>query len=545
MKLYSSLREKIEKTRLTKKECDALLWLLRSQDDLGVVHLVHWKEIAHGCDMVAQSFYNAMYGLADKGFIEFMGHSVSHGVSANGEEAVSKYANKYTAENEGMELDADANSGASTSKSACKSSSKGTNGSKDASVSKNENSSRGLRGYHSIQIIIPTAPAELPKAISPSKAISSAEKTSLLEGHTLSKEIPTQATTENSAQTATETSTQTAAELGLVSVEVLKDYISKAGTYLNLRDCQLVYSNNFRKLLADSKKLMLHILFKRQTALAMAGRVKDGKRIVPHDIAISPENAARILGYDWSKGKSGEVIRRKMGRYIQAVASFGLAGMFVDDSGVLRWAFQDMRRDLPMLSMKPCRSFSENKYEGRHEIKCESKYANKYEDRYKGNRFTGDINGSHSSATINPNTSESNISNSESAGITSYITSYITSDMATKVLKSLGDANGISPIHPLYPIYPINPSDSLSDIPNRRLINIILHKTKITTNKQDIQDTLRLLDEQYRSVSGLKILASGVKMLVKDCLLSCGTLIPSYINVKVRELLGLVPVRAL
>ena len=77
MKLYISLLDKILKTHLTKNEIDTLLFLLQVQDEMGLVVDVHWQEVAGIIGMAAQTFYNASYGLANKGFISMSGHCPS------------------------------------------------------------------------------------------------------------------------------------------------------------------------------------------------------------------------------------------------------------------------------------------------------------------------------------------------------------------------------------------------------------------------------------------------------------------------------------
>jgi len=69
MKLYKSMLQQIYTTSLTKKELDTLIYLTQIQDDFGFIVNVHWNEIANQIGMVAQSFYNAIYGLESKGFL--------------------------------------------------------------------------------------------------------------------------------------------------------------------------------------------------------------------------------------------------------------------------------------------------------------------------------------------------------------------------------------------------------------------------------------------------------------------------------------------
>jgi len=233
MKLYTSLLEKIYTTHLTKKELDTLLFLLQVQDELGTILNVHWKEIALKANMVAQSFYNAVDGLALKGFIK---------VSNN-----------------------------------CPCGTK--NG----------------RGFHTIQILVPSAPVEL----------------------------------------------QTDGEV--ISQDNLQTYIKECGSYLNLKNCSLVNTIIFRSLRPDSKKLVLNLLWKRQSIMGLYGK----KGIKAHDIHLTLQAAANLLGFNWERGKKGEVVRRKVKRYFDAIIASGLLPVTLDEEYTLHWTLEDMRKPLP------------------------------------------------------------------------------------------------------------------------------------------------------------------------------------------------------
>ena len=81
--------------------------------------------------------------------------------------------------------------------------------------------------------------------------------------------------------------------------------------------------------------------------------------------------------------------------------------------------------------------------------------------------------------------------------------------------------------------------DSIAETCNRRVINTVLEQEKAEADADDVKDTLQVL-EQFKKMSGLKILSTGVKNIIKDCIIQCQTIVPSYINVKVREFLGLI-----
>lgn len=265
MKLYTSLREQVNKTHLTKKEIDTLLWLLRSQDDFGTVLLVHWKELTTKAKMVAQSFYNAVNGLEAKGIIT---------------------KNIGGAEQEGVELE-------------------GVHRDQD-DEEQNQNFAEGFRGFHSIQILTPTV----------SVGVS-------VSGDTQCQHNPT-----------------------YVSVETLKSHIVSNGTYLNLRDCGIVYTDTFRRLQAEAKKIILHLLYVRQSCLGVLGKRRYGKAIIPNDMVLTLRNAAELLGIPWKTGKKGEVARRKVKRYFTSIASCDLLCVRLCEASKLHFSLEDMKKDL-------------------------------------------------------------------------------------------------------------------------------------------------------------------------------------------------------
>jgi len=81
--------------------------------------------------------------------------------------------------------------------------------------------------------------------------------------------------------------------------------------------------------------------------------------------------------------------------------------------------------------------------------------------------------------------------------------------------------------------------DSIAETCNRRVINTVLKQEKAEADANDIKDTLQVL-EQFKKISGFKILSTGVKNIIADCIVQCQTIVPSYINVKVREFLELI-----
>jgi len=82
-------------------------------------------------------------------------------------------------------------------------------------------------------------------------------------------------------------------------------------------------------------------------------------------------------------------------------------------------------------------------------------------------------------------------------------------------------------------------TDSIADTTNRRTIYTVLKQKGISSTPEDMQNTLTLFDEQYRGISGMKMLVASVKDIITDCVKSFAALIPSYINKKCREVLGL------
>ena len=214
--------------------------------------------------MVVQSFYNAMHGLADKGLIRFMCASEDEAEQEAGMDAQANIEAQASLESEN---NTKAQASAVPRLSAIK-------------------TSPGYRGYHCIQIIVPSAPILLELKLDANK------KSDKGKEDKESKEVII---------------IEDAAKQGQIAVAALEEYISQSGRYLNLRECSLVYSNAFRKLRPEAKKLMLHMLFRRQTSLAMLGRVRNGKVIVPPDLAISVEQAASLLNLDWQRGLGGQM----------------------------------------------------------------------------------------------------------------------------------------------------------------------------------------------------------------------------------------------
>lgn len=116
----------------------------------------------------------------------------------------------------------------------------------------------------------------------------------------------------------------------------------------------------------------------------------------------------------------------------------------------------------------------------------------------------------------------------------------ITQDDDHAMRWSLDDMHKQLPQYPMHPKTNETAKDSIADKINRRIINTILAHKKAKASTQDVQDTLKLLDEQYKNFTGKKILASSVQDIVVRCIKDHKTLVPSLINMKCRLLLGLV-----
>jgi DNA-binding Lrp family transcriptional regulator len=93
------------------------------------------------------------------------------------------------------------------------------------------------------------------------------------------------------------------------------------------------------------------------------------------------------------------------------------------------------------------------------------------------------------------------------------------------------------PYHPIHADIKGSENDSIADTVNRRIINTELKKEGIEVSADVIEESLTPLDEQFRTFTGIKILAQGVKKIVVSCIKQFGTIIPSAINNLTREFL--------
>jgi len=398
--------QQIYTTSLTKKELDTLIYLTQIQDDFGFIVNVHWNEIANQIGMVAQSFYDAIYGLESKGFLSM--------------------SNSY--------LD-------------------GT---------------RNFRGMHTIRLLVPTAPKEVlhqdgvvnEAQLTPhqDEVISEAQPTLSQDGiiseaqPVLSQDSVVSETHHASPQNSVVSEAQlmlpqdaivdkaklTLPQNGVISETQLREYIKRCGTYLNMKNYSLVNTATFRHLRVNTKKIILNLLWRHQGTSVLYGR----KDIKSRDIRLTLETAASLLGFDWQRGRKGQGVRRNIKRYFEDIISSKLLPVTLDEDYTLHWSLDDTGKELPN--------------------------------------------------------------------------------------------------QPIHADTPDSITDSIADICNHRTINTILNIKKIWAAPQDMQDTLKLFDEQFRSVSGLKMLAFAVKSIVTDCISRCAALVPAFINAKCRELLRLV-----
>jgi len=78
-KLSKSNLKNFAVKKISKKEIDAILWLMIRQDSLGVVHAVRYDEVCEDTHMTKPHYYNCITSLENKGFIEVLDKKSSKG----------------------------------------------------------------------------------------------------------------------------------------------------------------------------------------------------------------------------------------------------------------------------------------------------------------------------------------------------------------------------------------------------------------------------------------------------------------------------------
>lgn len=78
MKIKYSVLDNDKFAKLTKRAVDLLLYLVKNQDDAGVVYGVHYSDVVKDTGMVKQSFYNALKELTEYNFIDYRQDKVNN-----------------------------------------------------------------------------------------------------------------------------------------------------------------------------------------------------------------------------------------------------------------------------------------------------------------------------------------------------------------------------------------------------------------------------------------------------------------------------------
>jgi len=302
---------------------------------------------------------------------------------------------------------------------------------------------------------------------------------------------------------------QDALSKGIITQTELISHIKACGAYLNLNNYSLVNTAAFRKLKAEEKKIVLTLLWRHQTTMGLRRKksiqAHDVQKVIrAYDVRLTQEAAAGLLGFPWRKGRAGVVVRRKIKRYFGGVMASGLLPVSRDCDFALRWAVEDMGRELPAKPVDTGAGFGASSGTGKDAAGA-------------GFGATGaglGIGGGKE------------VGHGASADAGSAKVGHRTGSDAC----SAGNNSGLSTSDSI--------SDSISDKVNRRIINIMLAQKGVSASFQDIQDCLRLFDEQFRGVTGLKMLAVAVRDVVAACIKEYATLVPAFVNVECRKVLA-------